>query len=68
MKTGGSYGGGAGSGEQHTEMPSRGSTPRGGAINETTSNSSWNTMPPVCEPTKPSGTPASHGGTKGGGY
>jgi len=65
MKSGGSYGGGEGSGEQHTTMPQRGNSGRGGAIDERSSSSSWGGMPPVCEPTKPSGTPASHGGSKG---
>lgn len=50
--------------EQHREMSYR--QPRGGgAIDERSSTSDWTGQPPVCEPNKPSGTPASHGGDKG---
>lgn len=50
--------------EQHKEMPYR--QPKGASfIDERSSTSDWSGQPPVCEPTKPAGTPASHGGDKG---
>jgi hypothetical protein len=49
--------------EQHKEL-TPGRIPRGGAIDERSSSSGWGDMPPVCEPTKPAGTPPSQGGSK----
>lgn len=51
--------------EQHREMRDR--RPRSAHIDERSDNTSWTGQPPVCEPTKPSGTPPSHGGDKSSG-
>jgi hypothetical protein len=51
--------------DQHrTDTSNR--APRNGTIDERASSSNWTSMPPVCEPTKPAGTPPSMGGNKGG--